>query len=185
MAQLNKRTMGKIRKARKIKTVIDTETTGFANRDRLIEFCSISVDGAGREYKYLSQFNPGLPISPYATAVHGYVNADLRGAPKFKEIKPDIQTIINRSDEVIAHNANFDIRMLRNEGINIPENKIVDTMRLARDYKPLLETLPERRYNLDNMCKGLGVDIPRQERHTAFGDARACLESYRIMSGGV
>ena len=165
-----------------MRTVFDTETTGFSNKDRLIEFASVSVDSKGDMYAYRTLIQPPVPISRYATAVHGYVNDDLSNAPVMAKVEPDICQIISSSDEMIAHNANYDVRMLKNEGVYVPPEKVRDTMRMAKDYKPLTDSYPQSRYNLDEMCKGLGVRVPSSERHSGMGDVIGTLKCYNIMN---
>lgn len=164
-------------------TVIDTETTGLTNRDRLIEVAAISK-GAGGYRRYHTFVRPPVRINSYASAVHGITWADVKDAPRFHEVRPDIQEIIDGSDHVIAHNANFDVRFLKNEGIMIPDCKVLDTMRIGKEYRPKIDDGGDGRLSLDDLTKGLNVEISPEDRHSAFADAQATLECYEKMCSG-
>lgn len=161
-------------------TVIDTETTGLTNRDRLIEVAAISKDSNGYS-RYHTLIRPPVRINSYASAVHGITWADVKDAPRFREVRPDIQDIVDRSEKVVAQNANFDVRFLRNEGIRIEDSKVEDTMRIGKEYRPKIDDGGDGRLSLDDLTRGLGVRISPEDRHGAFGDALGTLRCYEIM----
>lgn len=66
--------------------VFDVESTGVDPvKDRIIEFGAITLrpDGA-RSPRWVSRFNPGIPIPAEATAVHGIKDEDVKDCPKFE-----------------------------------------------------------------------------------------------------
>jgi DNA polymerase-3 subunit epsilon len=162
-------------------TVVDTETTGLTNRDRLIEVAAISKDASGYS-RYHTMVRPPVRINSYASAVHGITWKDVKYAPVFSEVRSDIQRIVDCSDKVVAQNANFDVRFLRNEGIRIEDGKVRDTMKIGKEYTPPIDTGGDGRLSLDDLTKGLGVEISAEERHSAYGDALGTLRCYEIMT---
>ena len=64
---------------------IDVETTGVKpNSDRIVELSMLKISPSGeREYKS-HRVNPGIPIPPEATAVHGITDDDIADEPLFR-----------------------------------------------------------------------------------------------------
>lgn len=97
--------------------VLDAETTGFANSDEIIQF-AIALVGfhpdtlmiAGVADFYVGLRQPSVPINPYASAVNGFIDSDLKGHSLDSE---KICQIIARSEFLVAHNAIFDRRFVR------------------------------------------------------------------------
>ncbi len=106
---------------------LDTETTGNDFfKDRLFQV-SFSYQG-----KIVSQFfKPPLPISIKAQSITNVTNKMLEGKPGFEnsKMKKDLQKIL-KDNILVAHNAQFDIAMLVQEGIEVP--KFICTLKLAR-----------------------------------------------------
>lgn len=64
--------------------VIDCETTGLdIQADRIIELAILVWDGAEITASSSKRFNPGFPIPPEATAIHGITDADVANCPQF------------------------------------------------------------------------------------------------------
>ena len=56
----------------------DLETTGLdVKNDRIVELALIKVTPQGDVLERVRRYNPGLPIPPEATAVHGITDADV------------------------------------------------------------------------------------------------------------
>ncbi len=67
--------------------VFDTETTGVDVRnDRVVEVGGAMFEGGVRTRLYNVRVNPGVPIPPGATAVHGISDADVSGAAGFLDV---------------------------------------------------------------------------------------------------
>ena len=62
----------------------------------------------------------------------------------------DIQRLVDAADEVVIHNSAFDRTVLRHCGVDLPAEKVTDTMVLA-----LMHALPG---GLDQLCDILRVD---------------------------
>ena len=65
----------------------DLETTGLdVVSSRVVQIALLQVleDGSSREWETL--VNPGVPIPPATTAIHGITDEDVKDAPRFEEI---------------------------------------------------------------------------------------------------
>lgn len=93
--------------------VVDTETTGLSMEvDAIIEFAMVVFEydrETGQVYRILDIYNeledPGRPIPPASTAVHGITDDMVAG----KRIDDErVAALLQDVDLVIAHNAQFD-----------------------------------------------------------------------------
>lgn len=93
--------------------ILDTETTGTdSSKDRIIELGMVVFEycpKSGQAYRILETFNeledPGIPIPPESTKIHGITDDMVRG----KKINDAaVQALISDMPLIIAHNAKFD-----------------------------------------------------------------------------
>jgi DNA polymerase-3 subunit epsilon len=62
----------------------DLETTGLSRTsDRIIEIAVIRVSPQGDVMERVRRFNPGMPIPPEVTAIHGITDEDVADEPPF------------------------------------------------------------------------------------------------------
>ncbi|WFE91571.1 3'-5' exonuclease [Roseibium porphyridii] len=157
--------------------VFDTETTGLMpNKDEIVQIGAVRVvNGRIVEGETLDQLvNPGRPIPPASTKVHGVSDdmvADAPGAEQAVSLFHDFA----RDAVIVAHNAPFDMAFLRRHGRLSGlawEHPILDTVLLSAVVFGTGED-----HSLDGLCDRLGVEIPDNLRHTALGDARATAEA--------
>ena len=67
--------------------VFDLETTGVQiTRDRIVEISILKVHPDGEEETKTRRINPGIPIPPEATQVHGISDADVADCPTFAQV---------------------------------------------------------------------------------------------------
>ncbi|OAI54381.1 hypothetical protein AYO44_03675 [Planctomycetaceae bacterium SCGC AG-212-F19] len=67
--------------------VLDLETTGIsAKTDRIVEVAAVKFLPDGERCRYHRRINPGVPIPPAATAVHGIRDEDVADCPPFEAI---------------------------------------------------------------------------------------------------
>lgn len=94
----------------------DLETTGVdVVNDRIVEMSLIKIHPDNTEESHTWLVNPGRPIPPETTAVHGISDADVADKPSFKELAHGIHAIIKDSD-LAGYNSNrFDIPLLAEE----------------------------------------------------------------------
>ena len=115
-------------------------------------------------------------IQPFIENLTGINKEMLKNEPKFKDISKKIMDITNNCT-LVAHNADFDYRVLRNEFTNIGVNfnrKTLCTIELSK------ELLPEQdSYSLGKLTTSLGIKI--EKRHRADGDAMATLKLFKML----
>jgi DNA polymerase III subunit epsilon len=105
--------------------IFDTETTGLTlhpsapveKQPRMIEFGGVllSLESGEIEEEFSLLINPGAPLPPEIVKITGITDDDLRDAPTFSEILPQIVGIFLRCEVVVAHNLPFDRSILRGE----------------------------------------------------------------------
>ena len=110
-----------------IVAIIDTETTGLLlpsscpieKQPKIIELGIILVKVSGGEGKVINQYNwlinPEIPLPKEITKITGLKDSDLQDKPTFKTLLPAIKSAFDQCDAIIAHNAHFDVGMLKND----------------------------------------------------------------------
>ncbi|MEP6894926.1 MAG: 3'-5' exonuclease, partial [Chloroflexota bacterium] len=69
---------------------IDIETTGLSEeRDAIIEIGAVKFKGHRVEAEWTSLINPGKHIPEFITGLTGINDAEVRNAPKFRDILHD------------------------------------------------------------------------------------------------
>ena len=140
----------------------DTETTGNEQKDFLIQIAYKSGDE-----KFVGLYKPEIKIPPAASAVHHITNKMVAEKPAFSESE-DIEKIKTLFEDensiVVAHNAPFDLMIIKKEGIE-PANFIC-TLRVARhlDKENKIE-----QYKLQYLRYFLDIEIDATA-HDALGD---------------
>jgi DNA polymerase-3 subunit epsilon len=90
--------MGRLRLARPI-VWLDLETTGLVlQKDRIVEISAIKEWPDGRVEERKRRVNPGMPIPPSATAIHGITDEDVRGEPVFERLAKGFAQFIDDAD---------------------------------------------------------------------------------------
>ena len=158
-------------------TILDIETTGGKyNEEGITEIAIHKFDGHEVVDEFISLINPEKEIQPFVANLTGINNKMLRNAPKFHEVAKRIVEITEDA-VLVAHNAQFDYRILRTEfrrlGYNF-ERKTICTVDLAKNLMPDAES-----YSLGKLVRSLG--IPMSDRHRANGDALATLKLFKLL----
>ena len=158
--------------------VLDTETTGlkFADNHRVIEVAAIEiVDYLPTGKVFHKYINPQRDVPESSVDIHGITEKFLENKPLFKEIADEFLDFVS-VDNIIAHNAPFDIGFLNFElqrcGKNTLLNKAIDTVVLAR------EKFPGQSVSLDALCKRLSIDNTLRQKHSATLDAELLARVY-------
>ncbi|MBY0561442.1 exonuclease domain-containing protein [Hyphomicrobium sp.] len=146
--------------------VIDLETTGLDPvNDAIIEIASIDLKAGGTFVNAQSTLvNPGRPIPPESSAVHGIIDADVVQSPKMREVIGDY----DGADAYVAHNFEMERDFL--EPL-IGKKVWVCTYRCAvRAWRDL----PSYKNEVIRYAKGLinplGVDRAKIVPHRAHSD---------------
>lgn len=108
-------------------------------------------------------------FAPINIMIHGIRPMDVEGAPEFDVLWPEIKPYL-MNQLVVAHNASFDISVLRNTldlyGIDYPEFHYCCTMNMSKHFYSFLENS-----KLNTVNKFLGYEF---SHHHASADASAC-----------
>lgn len=157
--------------------ILDIETTGGQyNEEGITEIAIYKFDGHEIVDQFISLVNPEKTIQPFVVKLTGINNAMLNSAPKFYEIA---KRIIEITEDciIVAHNAQFDYRILRTEFTRLGydfQRKNLCTVELS---KKLIPDQPS--YSLGKLVRALG--IPMADRHRATGDAMATVKLFKML----
>ncbi len=158
-------------------TIFDIETSGGKyGEEKIIEIALYKYDGETIVDSFSTLVNPEKSIHFYVKKLTGISEKMVKRAPKFHEIAKRIVEITQDS-VLVAHNASFDYRMLRQEFKSLGYNfqaEILDTITLSKTLIP-----NQQHYSLGKLCKNLGIAL--LDEHRAFGDAMATLELFKLL----
>lgn len=159
---------------------IDTETTGTdPATDRVIEIAFVTGSAS-----WSTLINPGVPIPPSATAVHGISDADVAGAPTFAEAWEEARRRSLLAGHPLAYHAPFDCSMIAAELVRaglveeaqqLADVEWLDGCVLVKDVDKF-----KKGKKLTQACARRGIAL---EAHRALGDATATLELWNRISG--
>ncbi|MBS0012065.1 MAG: 3'-5' exonuclease [Bacteroidales bacterium] len=94
----------------------DLETTGInIAKDRIIEISVVKVHPDASEEWFTKRLNPGMPISPQASAIHGIKDEDVKDCPTFREIGKNLARFLEGCDLAGYNAIRFDIPLLAEE----------------------------------------------------------------------
>ncbi|WP_457745405.1 exonuclease domain-containing protein [Sulfurimonas sp.] len=155
--------------------ILDTETTGTNEEDRIIQLGYI-VLGA-KEIEVHNEFcSSDTPISFGAMEVHGITPQMIEGKPKCVDMEAykRLNELNIAENYMIIHNAPFDLKMLEKEGFST-QMKVIDTLRVAKHVMPDEEAhrLQYFRYKMElykeeqKEADALGIEV---KAHDAIGD---------------
>ncbi len=158
---------------------LDIETTGlsFKDKHKIVEIACIETNELIPTKRIFHKLiNPERDVPDEAFKIHGFSTNFLKDKPKFYEIADELLNFIGEND-LIIHNASFDIPFLNNElklikKDIIVKNKIIDTLELARSK------FPGTSNSLDALCKRFNVDLSRRTKHNAVLDCNLLREVY-------
>ena len=159
--------------------VFDVETPNrYNNRMSAIGICV--VEGTQILKEYFSLVDPEQPFDWFNTRLTGISEESVVGAPTFPQLWKQIEPVMS-SGILVAHNASFDMRVLRkclcDYGIVWkPKVQGLCTVLMGRTIKPGIS------HRLNDMCDYYGICL---NHHHADSDSRACAEILlRYMQAG-
>ncbi len=123
--------------------VIDLETTGTnVGSDRIVEICILKVYPDGKQDLKTNRINPGIPIPPEVIAIHGISDEDIKDAPSFALLAPQLSQMLAGCD-LCGYNAlKFDIPLLAEEFLragvdfDLKGRRIVDVQNIFHKMEP-------------------------------------------------
>ncbi|WP_299891931.1 exonuclease domain-containing protein [uncultured Lacinutrix sp.] len=157
--------------------ILDIETTGGKfNEEGITEIAIYKYDGHEVIDQFISLVNPEREIQPFVVNLTGINSKMLRNAPKFYEVAKRIVEI-TKDCIIVAHNAQFDYRILRTEFKRLGFEFERETLCTVELSKQLIPDLPS--YSLGKLVRSLG--IPVTDRHRASGDALATVKLFKLL----
>lgn len=153
---------------------IDLESTGTSpERDRIVEIAVLKLHPDGREEFRCKRVNPGVPIPPDATAVHGITDADVAQEPPFIQYARGVNVFLEGCDFAGFGITRFDLPLLRAEfwrtrqiDFRWRERAVIDAMAIFHTQHPRDLSAAVQLY-----C---GRTFP--EAHAAQDDVRAAMD---------
>jgi len=158
---------------------LDTETTSVEPTNRLIQ---LAYKTAPEEETVNKTYKPAEPISLTSMAVIHVTNEMVENKPPFATSpeKEKLQQLL-KTHIFIAHNAPFDIQVLKNEGIET--EKYIDTFRVAK------HVLDEEYYALQYLRYSMGIykviENEKVQAHDALGDVLVLEKLFYLLFDAV
>ena len=151
--------------------VLDTETTGLdVSRDRVIEIGAVRLSHGPVETAetFATLIDPGTPLAPASSRVHGIRDADVTGAPGFADGMAAFVQWAGPS-LIVGYSVGFDLAILKAEhgrcGLAWRAPRSLDIAHLVAQVAPRLPDL-----SLETAAAWLEIEIGT--RHRAVADAR-------------
>lgn len=123
--------------------IFDLETTGInTSKDRIVELFMIKVQPDGSRTDLFQRFNPGIPIPPEITAIHGISNEDVAAEPAFESKAAELNAFLINCDFAGFNSNKFDFPMLVEEfyraGIDfeVSKRKFIDAQKIFHIMEP-------------------------------------------------
>ena len=180
--------------------IFDIESTGVVpQRDRIVEIAVIKLYPDGRQQETVRRLNPGIPIPPGATAVHGISDADVADAPSFADIAEKLFNYLSDCDLAGYNITGFDVPILEEEfkragySFKGSDHKIVDAYNIFCKLYPRTLTAAYKFFcgkeleNAHSACADttatLEVLLGEMERHPELPDDVAGLADFSDLAG--
>lgn len=147
--------------------------------NRLDSACSIGMafveNNTIVDEKYYLIQPPALLMDPGMVRVHGITEDDVRHAPKFDEVWKEIQGYFQGEHLIIAHNAQFDMSVLKNclltYRLEIPEFTYACSIPISACALSRGEKVSG---SLKDRAERFGVQL--EQHHHALSDAITCAQ---------
>ena len=154
--------------------VFDTETTGCTGWDEICQIAAAEFVNGVRTRTLALYVRPSCRMSPFAEAVHGLSMDFLRANGHARTVAMRLFfKFVGENVLLVAHNAAFDLRMLRQEcgkfGLSFAPSGLetCDTLALSRHLRPDLPS-----HSLGFLIDVLGISGANS--HDALDDTLAC-----------
>ncbi|MEE6206872.1 MAG: exonuclease domain-containing protein [Alphaproteobacteria bacterium] len=158
------------------KVVIQTETTGLYPKDghKLVEIAAIEIDenDTPTGAVFHAYINPERDVPEEVVKIHGLDYDFLQDYPPFAAYKNEFLNFI-KGKEIIGHHILFDLNFLNNEIGFKPENKITDTLEMAK------AVFVGQKNHLCALSERLNVNIRYPAYNGALLDALYIIEIYK------
>ena len=157
--------------------ILDVETTGGKfNQEKITDISILIYDGNKIINRFETLINPDKEIQPFVQRLTGINNELVRNSPRFKDVSKKIFEI-TKNKIIVAHNVDFDYRIIKNEFQNINIKYLRDSLCTVDLSKLIFPNL--KSYKLTNLLSNFG--IVNQNPHRANSDALGALELFKIL----
>lgn len=156
--------------------ILDFETTGLSQYDRIIEVGAVLIKNHKIVDEFVELMNPGFAISSFITSLTGISNAMLKGKPNPESVMPNLLAFIN-DKPIVAHNAAFDKRFLMAELERAElstSSPFLCTMRLAKKLIPEATS-----YKLSDIARHVGIRVNSETAHRALTDVKVTAKLWQ------
>lgn len=122
----------------------DLETTGVnVACDKIVEISIIKLQPDGKREIKTRRVNPGIPIPPECTAVHGISDEDVKDEPTFKALAKSLAQFIGNSDLAGFNSNKFDVPLLVEEFLRADVDFDLQNRRLI-DVQTIFHKMEQR-----------------------------------------
>ncbi len=157
-----------------MKIILDTETTGLHSDKNTLLQLSI-IDDANKllfnkYFKPASEHFAGPLLEDWkiAATINGITPERVQNCLSLDSYRDEIQAILDRADEILIYNANFDVSFMKSNGFSFKSStKITDVMKEYSCYK-----LKNKRFKLIDAATEFGYTF---SAHDSLEDVKATL----------
>lgn len=157
-----------------MKIILDSETTGLqADKNTLLQ---LSIIDDANKILFNKYFKPSdehfsgelLQDWRKAATINAITPERVINCSSLDSYRDEIQSILDKADEILIYNANFDISFMKSHGFSFKEScKITDVMKEYSVYK-----LKNKRFKLSAAASEFGYTFTA---HDALEDVKATL----------
>ena len=157
---------------------VDVEARGSKAKPLVKQIAAIATDDQLDEVAgFEAKISKASDTSEAKKVARGFANFLTRNATNERF---NAKGELFRVAQLVAHNANFDIEILRNwyrkQSIFLPAGYLpLCTMQLAMWHFQFGSNETPKDYKLVNVCKRLGIKHSKDDAHDAFRDIRATV----------
>lgn len=159
---------------------IDCESTGLDPKvDRIIEVAVVKFDLKNIYETYETLIDPECVIPETSIAIHHITQDMVNGKPLIKDVLKNLLQLIGRGI-IVGHGVGFDIDLIataaEKEGIscNLRQNRILDTLRMARLYGDSPTN------SLEQLRKHFNIN--QEGAHRAMNDVIVNIEVFKYLA---
>jgi len=152
---------------------IDIETTGInVSTDRIVEISVLKISPGKKEEWMSTRVNPGMPIPPKSTAIHGITDKDVENAPAFKEIAKNLAAFLEGTDLAGYNAIKFDIPVIAEEFLRVN----IDFDFLKRKYVDVQVIFHKKEQRTLSAAYLFYCNKPLENAHSSRADTEATFE---------
>ncbi|WP_295364553.1 3'-5' exonuclease [uncultured Succinivibrio sp.] len=156
--------------------IIDTETTGLANSDEVLQ---LSIIDGNENIIWDRFYKPSNHTSWYYAQKVNHISPEMvANKPSIETDAEEIKEIFASHSLVLGYNTKFDLRLLENniEGFKDLEIKFEDVHNLYRKCENLKKTPQLEKHDLTSVSATLGFKLAENDfMHNSLTDVKATL----------